>query len=216
MIVSEAAEEILEALWISYEEEKHETLSLSELRTAPEIHILKELLEAKIIEHPEKDKIKLTEKGLHHARDAVRRHRLAERLLTDVLAVKSSLIHDTACKFEHHLHKGIDSNVCTLLGHPKFCPHGKPIPPGNCCKEESKSALPAVSKLSTLGHGQDGHIAYLHTLDPKRAQMLISMGVVPGAPIKLLASFPSYLFKLGEGQYAVDSSIAGEIYVRLG
>ena len=127
-----------------------------------------------------------------------------------------SLIHDAACKFEHHLHKGIDENVCTLLGHPKFCPHGRTIPEGRCCREAIKVVSPAVSPLSSLKPGNKGHVAYLHTTDPKRAQMLISMGVIPGASICLLASFPSLLFQLGEGQFAVDAELARAIYIRLG
>ena len=217
MIVSEAAEEILESLWTASEANSGTSeIKLSELREMPDIHMLKELIDNQILLHIGSDKLKLTEKGLIHARDAVRRHRLAERLLTDVLAVKSSLIHEAACKFEHHLHRGIDANVCTLLGHPKSCPHGRPIPPGRCCKENIKTTAPAVSKLSDIKPGQGGHVAYLHTQDTKRAQMLLSMGVVPGVDIKLLTSFPSLLFQLGEGQFAVDSSIANEIYVRLG
>lgn len=217
MIVSEAAEEILEELWTA-SEASGGTLEIkfSQLKQLPDAHILKELTDSDILHLSTDDKIKLTEKGLIHARDAVRRHRLAERLLTDVLAVKSSLIHDAACKFEHHLHKGIDENVCTLLGHPKSCPHGSPIPPGRCCEEKAKTFAPAVSTLANIKPGQGGHVTYLHTADPKRAQMLISMGIVPGAEIKLLAGFPSYLFQLGEGQFAIDRALANEIYVRLG
>ena len=216
MNVSEMAEEVLEALWMEHETNPNEAVKLSRLRTMPDMHTLKELLDNHVLEKHVGDEIRLTEKGITHARYAVRRHRLAERLLTDILAVKSSLIHDAACKFEHHLHKGIDENVCTLLGHPKFCPHGRTIPEGRCCREAIKVVSPAVSPLSSLKPGNKGHVAYLHTTDPKRAQMLISMGVIPGASICLLASFPSLLFQLGEGQFAVDAELARAIYIRLG
>jgi len=214
MIFSEAIEEVLEALWMEMELKPDGLVKLSSLRSVPDTAMLKEMIDAGILEMSEHEHIKITKKGLLYARDAVRRHRLAERLMTDVFAVKSSLIHETACQFEHHLHKGIDENVCTLLGHPKSCPHGRPIPPGRCCEENARVFAPIVSTLSNLKPGQGGHVAYLHTADPKRAQMLISMGVVPGASIKLLAGFPSYLFQLGEGQFAVDAILAGEIYVR--
>lgn len=215
MIFSEAAEEVLEALWVDMEGRPDAGVKLATLRTMPDVQMLKELLDNGILEKFGHNEIRITKNGLAYARDAVRRHRLAERLLTDVLAVKESLIHDTACQFEHHLHKGIDENVCTLLGHPKLCPHGKLIPPGRCCEEKAKTFAPAVSTLGGIKPGQGGHVAYLHTSDPKHAQMLISMGVVPGTEIKLLAGFPSYLFQLGEGQFAVDGTIANEIYVRL-
>lgn len=214
MILSESAEEMLEALWLEYEANKRTDCVLSKLRESPDARTLKELSDAGIIVCKNPDHASVTEKGLAEARDAIRRHRLAERLLTDVLSVKGELMHDTACQFEHHLHKGIDVSVCTLLGHPKVCPHGKPIPPGRCCEEESKTVKPAVSPLSSLKPGDLGQIAYLYTADPKRAQMLISMGVIPGADVKLLAGFPSFLFELGESQFAIDGDVAREIYVR--
>ncbi|MFA4874216.1 MAG: metal-dependent transcriptional regulator [bacterium] len=216
MNLSEPAEEILEALWIAYEETNTKRLKLSALRVIPEIGVLLELIDAGIITHAHgDDAVTITERGLIEARDAIRRHRLSERLLTDILLVKRELIHETACQFEHHLHKGVDTNICTLLGHPKVCPHGRPIPPGECCEEGLSMTLPAVSPLAKLKPGDGGWVAYLHTTDPRRAQMLISMGVVPGVDITLLAGFPSFLFQIGEGQFAVDQQIAEQIYVRL-
>lgn len=216
MHFTEEAEEILESLWTAQEKNRgNNEIALSGLREKPSTDTLTELTKNKVIEQISENRIRLTESGLVYARDAIRRHRLAERLLTDVLAVKSSLIHEAACQFEHHLHKGIDTNVCTLLGHPKFCPHGQPIPLGTCCEERSKLISPVVVKLSEIKPGNGGEIAYLHTTDPKRAQMLLSMGLVPGVSIKLLTSFPSLLFQLGEGQFAVDKSIAGDVYVRM-
>lgn len=215
MIFTEAAEEILEAIWLVREESGSDTAKLNFLREMPDMHILKELIDAGVIEKCDSTSIRLTEKGVGQASDAIRRHRLAERLLTDILSVKGELMHDTACQFEHHLHKGIDTNICTLLGHPKVCPHGKPIPPGRCCEESARLAPSAIQTLAGLKPNQRGHVAYLSTTDPKQAQMLISMGVIPGTGIMLLAGFPSYLFQVGESQFAVDKKIAGEIYVRL-
>jgi DtxR family transcriptional regulator, Mn-dependent transcriptional regulator len=215
MIVSEAAEEILEALWIAHEDTGRDCLKLSELREMPDHKTLRELLDAEIVERCGAEELKLTEKGHEHARDALRRHRLAERLLADLLDIKSELLHETACGFEHHLHKGVDTSVCTLLGHPTVCPHGRPIPPGRCCEEGRKTAHQAFAPLSKLKPGERGHVAYLHTTDPKQAQALLSMGVAPGTAIALLAGYPSYLFQIGEGQFAVDRQIASSIYVRL-
>lgn len=215
MQFSEQTEEILEALWIAREAKKEDCLKLSWLRDVPDAYMLKLLIERKVIELCGKDEIKMTAHGLKLAADAVRRHRLAERLLTDVLAVRKDMIHETACQFEHHLHKGIDDNVCTLLGHPKTCPHGKPIPPGKCCEEGARTVERAVSPLASLKPGESGSVAYLATADPKRAQMMLSMGVIPGTHIKLLSGFPSLFFELGESQFAVDREIAREIYVRL-
>lgn len=214
MLLTEKAEEILESLWEASNGGKN-PLRLSSLREMPDTTTLKELIDKSILERVGEGEFRLTFAGAHYARDAVRRHRLAERLLVDVLAVRPALIHETACQFEHHLHKGIDENVCTLLGHPKVCPHGRPIPPGRCCEEGKKIVSQMVSHLADIEPGKGGQVAYIHTQDPKRAQMLLSMGIVPGTEIKLLTTFPSYLLQLGESQFAVDREVAGEIYVRM-
>jgi len=214
MYLSEASEEVLEALWVAREEKNSDLLRLVDLRVMPDHAVLTELLNAKILERSGEDHVRITETGVQHARDAIRRHRLAERLLSDVLSIKETSLHYTACQFEHHLHKGIDENVCTLLGHPRFCPHGQPIPAGRCCIEHKNRVAPVVSTLAETEVGKDCHVAYLHTSDTKRSQMLISMGVIPGAQMTLLTKYPSYLFQLGNSQFAVDKSIAEEIYVR--
>jgi hypothetical protein len=81
--------------------------------------------------------IELTERGRERAVSIIRRHRLAERLFTDSLAMDSeSEIEQQACKFEHILSPEATDKICTFLGHPATCPHGAPIPPGPCCPAE--------------------------------------------------------------------------------
>jgi putative ABC transport system ATP-binding protein len=78
--------------------------------------------------------VELTTRGRERASSIIRRHRLAERLFTDSLAMDSeSEIEQQACKFEHILSPEATDKICTFLGHPKTCPHGAPIPPGECC-----------------------------------------------------------------------------------
>ena len=78
--------------------------------------------------------VELTARGRQRAADIIRRHRLAERLFTDSLALESeSEIEEQACKFEHILSPQATEKICTFLGHPRTCPHGAPIPPGQCC-----------------------------------------------------------------------------------
>jgi putative ABC transport system ATP-binding protein len=79
--------------------------------------------------------VKLTERGRRKAASIIRRHRLAERLFTDSLAMDSeSEIEQQACKFEHILSPEATDKICAFLGHPRTCPHGAPIPPGPCCE----------------------------------------------------------------------------------
>jgi len=78
--------------------------------------------------------VELTSRGRQRAADIIRRHRLAERLFTDSLALDSeSEIEQQACKFEHILSREATDKICTFLGHPRTCPHGALIPPGPCC-----------------------------------------------------------------------------------
>jgi len=78
-------------------------------------------------------------------------------------------------------------------------------------KKHSENIL-ALSKLKT---GEKGHIDYLQAKDDKQMHKLISLGALPGVPIKLLQKFPSYVFKIGQSQFAVDKELAGAIFVRI-
>jgi len=79
--------------------------------------------------------VELTPRGRLRAADIIRRHRLAERLFTDSLALDSeSEIEQQACKFEHILSTEATDKICSFLGHPRTCPHGAAIPPGPCCE----------------------------------------------------------------------------------
>ncbi|MGH9864005.1 MAG: iron dependent repressor, metal binding and dimerization domain protein [Candidatus Acidiferrales bacterium] len=77
--------------------------------------------------------IELTDRGQRRARDVVRRRRLAERLFTDTFSIANAEADSQACKFEHIISPELDERICSFLGHPKTCPHGKLIPPGPCC-----------------------------------------------------------------------------------
>jgi putative ABC transport system ATP-binding protein len=86
--------------------------------------------------------VTLTTRGRNRAGSIIRRHRLAERLFTDSLAMDSeSEIEQQACKFEHILSPGATDKICAFLGHPRTCPHGAPIPPGPCCAVARQDAL---------------------------------------------------------------------------
>lgn len=215
MELNEISQEILENLWTALEEEERENISINELGLDKQKSPLSELSARKFI-LISGDLLELTAEGRREAENAIRRHRLAERLLNDVLATKHHLLEEKACRFEHLLYEGIDDSICTLLGHPKFCPHGKPIPPGECCYKEKETGGPRlVAALSDLNPEQKGKIAYIQSRQSQEIQKLMSIGILPGTPIRLIRRFPSYVFEVGNTQYAVDRNIANEIYVRL-
>jgi putative ABC transport system ATP-binding protein len=93
--------------------------------------------------------VSLTTRGRNKAGSIIRRHRLAERLFTDSLAMDSeSEIEQQACKFEHILSPGATDKICAFLGHPKTCPHGAPIPAGPCCQGKARGEGSAITSES--------------------------------------------------------------------
>ena len=90
--------------------------------------------------------VELTSRGRERAGSIIRRHRLAERLFTDSLAMDSETeIEQQACKFEHILSPEATDKICTFLGHPRTCPHGAPIPQGPCCGRAAEFPSPATA-----------------------------------------------------------------------
>ena len=83
--------------------------------------------------------VEFTAAGQQRAADVIRRHRLAERLFTQTLQVQNEdEIEQQACKFEHILSPEVTDKICSFLGHPESCPHGSPIPAGECCEKAGK------------------------------------------------------------------------------
>jgi DtxR family Mn-dependent transcriptional regulator len=210
--LTEKAEEILERLWTDNTNGGAVQESLQELGLDKDGATLKELTNEGLVASTD-ETVSLTSSGLDEARKVVRRHRLAERLLMDVLDTDPGAVEDAACRFEHVLRSGVEENVCTLLGHPKVCPHGSPIPPGRCCKEDLDEANRVVYPLSEMETGQGGRIMYIHTHGESSIKKLMAMGVLPGFEVSLIQRYPSYVFRVGQTQIAVDAEIAGEIFV---
>jgi putative ABC transport system ATP-binding protein len=83
--------------------------------------------------------IVFTEKGRKRAEDVIRRHRLAELLFTETFQVHDEKeVAEQACRFEHILSPEATDSICSFLGHPRTCPHGSPIPAGDCCVAAAK------------------------------------------------------------------------------
>jgi putative ABC transport system ATP-binding protein len=130
---------LLERIWMCGEEGTNAQVdSLHAPGTFDPVRALGRMSDLKLVEMRERD-VHLTETGSRRARDVVRRHRLAERLFKDTFAIDDSEAHNQACKFEHIISPELDQRICTFLGHPKTCPHGNPIPPGDCCDGRSRT-----------------------------------------------------------------------------
>ncbi len=161
------------------------------------------------------DRFELTAAGLERASSVLRCHRLAERLLVDVLAVKDELLEPSACSFEHFLSEEVADSICTLLGHPKTCPHGRLIPQGNCCRHADREVMPILKPLSLLSPGDRGEVAYISSRFHERLSRLASLGISPGERLRVRQVKPSFIIAVGESEIALEKNVAEEIYVRV-
>ena len=134
-------EDTVKNIWIALEDGR--SVKTSEL--APSLlHRLKE--EEYVV--VEGDEVKLTPKGLKLGEEIVRLHRLTERLLLDVLGMEEEVLEEASCAVEHVITKELEEAICTLLWHPKVCPHGKRIPPGKCCSRREEKVSRVVFSLN--------------------------------------------------------------------
>ncbi len=210
MSLTDNAEEILETLWVEIGEKGKESCDATMLKREEAIRELVNGGPVNVVEN----RIRLTDTGAGEAEACIRRHRLAERLLVDVFRLKTPLVHEAGCNFEHLLHRGLEENMCTLLGHPRTCPHGQPIPEGTCCKEVRKEAGTLILPLSELEVNKKVMISYLRTDDRDALQKLIAMGMLPKTEIVLLQRFPTLVMQIGKSQFAIDEELASHVHVR--
>jgi DtxR family Mn-dependent transcriptional regulator len=160
------------------------------------------------------DEIILLEKGRKRAEILIRSHRLAERLFTDVLEIGEEFLESNACNFEHILSPELCTAICTLLGHPTECPHGSPIPRGECCEKNLKEVGRVVHPLHYLKSGDRGKILYITTDIHSRLDRLMNLGISPGNYIKIHQTHPAFIVQVGETDIALDREICGQIFVR--
>lgn len=128
--------EYLEALWVL--EERGAPLAkigdvAQHIAIAPPsaVEMLKKMETMGLVKYETRAGVGLTKKGRAVAKQIVRNHRLAELLLVKIL--KTKMDEGAVCGLEHHISEKIADAVCTLLEHPRKCPHGNTIPKGKCC-----------------------------------------------------------------------------------
>ena len=90
------------------------------------------MAESGLIFHPGAT-LEFTPRGRNQARDLVRRRRLAEVLFSSAMRLPDPEVELAACRMEHIIDPEVTNSICSFLGHPRTCPHGRPIPQGNCC-----------------------------------------------------------------------------------
>ncbi|MBF0486348.1 MAG: metal-dependent transcriptional regulator [Candidatus Omnitrophica bacterium] len=206
-------DEHIEQLW--YMKEQGET-SLDFLKKAMkrdfDARIIEELFLRGLVERSAGvATIKLTADGEARARQLIRAHRLAERLIVDVLG--GADVEEIACEFEHTVSLELVNGICTLLGHPKECPHGMPIPEGECCRQATKSALSFIIPLSDIKLGESARIAYINCKNDQQIHKLEGLCIRPGVVVKLHQNYPTYVIECEGASIALDQEVVSHISV---
>ncbi len=210
----ERIDEALELLWLLEEEKRPEIERFRLSSDDPDFEEIFRTLQSEGLVSADGNTVAFTEHGRNLARGLTRRHRLAERLFTDVFDLKDEQVESDACKMEHILSEELTDSVCTFLGHPPTCPHGKPIPKGECCRKYRVEVSPVVVKLSAFEVGALGRIVFIVPSEASRLGRLGSIGITAGSTFRLIQKTPSCVIQVDETTVAIDPDIAKEIYVK--
>jgi len=165
-----------------------------------------------LVTHKPYKGVKLTQKGMKIALQVIRKHRLSERLLVDILHMEPSKVHDAACKLEHSITDEMLPPLEKALRHPKTCPHGNPIPTagGEIIEEESRSLL-------ELEVGEQSTILKITEERADLLRYLGEMGLVPNASVVVLEKAPfdgPITVKAGSASRAISREVAAIIQVK--
>jgi len=216
ILLSNQAEEYLEAIYrLEQKGGFARTMELARnLKVVPGsvTNTIENLKRKGLVIHKPYKGVKLTENGRKIASSVVRRHRLAERLLTDILHLDWSKVHDLACKLEHALSPEILKPLEKALGHPKRCPHGNPIPTifGGIFEEESMA-------LSELGAKMSGVIVKITEEKTETLQQLTRLNLTLGKRVEVenkIVPSGSLTIRVEGESYTIDYDLASIIYVK--
>ncbi|WP_040166180.1 metal-dependent transcriptional regulator [Microbacterium gorillae] len=134
-------------------------------------------------------RLQLTDAGRAKAVDVMRKHRLAERLLSDVIGLDWAYVHEEACRWEHVMSEQVERRLVELLGQPTESPYGNPIPGLELIGAEAVSGFEQgvvglVQRLTDAGTPITGTVRRLAEpaqVDPELLEQLRDAGVLPGA-----------------------------------
>lgn len=208
-MASESVEEYIEAIYrLGGEDGTVSTCDLADqLSVSPPsvTTMLRRLSRDGLVTHTRYRGIILTPLGRNMAVSTLRRHRLSERLLTDVLGMSWESVHDAACKLEHVITGEIETKAYEILGHPKTCPHGNPI----CCSEDRE--------LTCLTESRPGDMAQVAKVADEGDEVLkavAAIGLKPTAEFTVKSvSIDGVAIEVGGEHLMVTNSIAEHIWI---
>ncbi len=155
--------------------------------------------------------LQLTEKGRHLATTVVRRHRLAERLLTDVIGLEWEKVHKEAARWEHAISSDVEEKLVELLGDPATCPHGNPIPGS---KRVTRPQVTVALAVSEPGKVTVARISEKLELSDDGLHLVAAARLVPGASATVIErSGAGVRVKTATGEHVVPDVVAEQLYV---
>jgi DtxR family Mn-dependent transcriptional regulator len=165
----------------------------------------------------------LTEEGRRIATRVMRKHRLAECLLVDVIGLEWEQVHAEACRWEHVMSEAVERRVFELLRHPTESPYGNPIPGLEELGEEAGAADPFLDEgmvsLTELDPGANGASVVVRRIgEPIQtdAQLMYTLrraGIQPGAVVSVTSSAGGVLVGSGGEAAELSSDIASHVFV---
>ncbi len=173
---------------------------------------LRRLEAAALITRPDGG-VALTEQGRREAIAVIRRHRIAERFLVDVLHLPWESVHEEACLLEHAMSPRVLASLEQFLDNPSVCPHGYPIPSVDGAVSE-----PAGVPLGTLPEGASGTVVRVSEEDDEVLTYLSSLHLVPGSPIRVKEAAPfdgPLLVTVAGAEHAVSREVAALVFVEV-
>jgi DtxR family Mn-dependent transcriptional regulator len=166
--------------------------------------------------------LEMTEKGRHEAIGVMRKHRLAERLLVDIIGLDWEDVHIEACRWEHVMSEAVERRIVALLDKPLVCPHGNPIPGLDELglpfpTTDDHSGLITLTAAGIARSGQSVLVARIsEQLQPDAAMMhrLTDAGLRPGRQVSV-ASTPHGVEVWTDGQRSVlERHVSDHVFVR--
>ena len=164
--------------------------------------------------------LELTEDGQLLATRVMRKHRLAERLLTDVIGLDWELVHDEACRWEHVMSETVERRLIELLDHPTESPYGNPIPG----LDELGGAAPVafmddVEPLSKVAGPVEGRVLVRRISEEmQKDESLMSamrrVGALPDKTVTIIATEAGVLIGSGGESAEIEPEAADHIFVR--
>ncbi|RAQ98166.1 metal-dependent transcriptional regulator [Thermogemmatispora tikiterensis] len=185
---------------------------------------LKRLVRDGYVEMDSKRQVRLTEAGYQIAESVLRRHRLAERFLVDLLGMEWHQVHEEACRLEHVISGKFEEQVILNLKQPTTCPHGNPIP-GLVPNARTYLSDCGAVRLSTLAPGETATILLISEVVEDESALILYLhqrGLTPGTRLTVVSqgrklnpddSEESVVLMVDGREVTIMKSVAPKIWV---